>query len=161
MKQHLKTKLLATSGGALVLAMAAGGIAYASTGSSTPAPKAGSSASTTATRALRPADRPRLRREIRRVMRHTVHADLIVGTAHGFKTVEVDRGTLQSDTSNVLTIKRPDGPTVTATITSTTRFYGIAASALTAGDRTVIVQTGGDALVVAARPPSSTAGSGA
>ena len=41
-----------------------------------------------------------------------MHAELIVRTANGYRTVDVDKGRLKSDTSAVITIVRPDGPTV-------------------------------------------------
>ncbi|MGO9196978.1 MAG: hypothetical protein ACLQK4_07590 [Acidimicrobiales bacterium] len=158
MQSNLKTKLLGATGGALVLAMAAGGVSYASTGSgaATPATPVAASKTVTATQI----DRVLWRQEVRRVLRHTVHAELVVDTRHGFKTIDVDRGVVQSDVSNVLTIKRPDGPTVTATITGSTHFYGLSATQIGSGDRAIVIQTSGNALVVASKAPSSTSTSG-
>ena len=145
--------LLGATGAATVLALTAGGVAYASTNST------GSTASTASTTAATPTSRPAhghpwLRHEVRVVLRHTVHADLIVRTRHGYENLELDRGTLTSDAGNVLTITRPDGPSVTATVTAKTRFFGLPEAKLATGDKVLLVQTGGDALVVAARKPS-------
>jgi hypothetical protein len=153
MQSNLKTKMLGATGGALVLAMAAGGVAYASTPSSVTASKPAAATSTVS--ATHQIDRAKLRREVRRVLRHTVHAQLIVHTKGGFQTLDIDRGVVVSDSSKVLTIKRSDGPTVSATITGSTQFYGLTSSHIVAGDRAEIVQTGGNALLVASRAPKS------
>lgn len=150
-----KTRLLAFTGGAVVVALAAGGVSYATTPS---ASTASSSPKTAAVTTAKPGDKyPVLRRDFRKLVRHTVHADLIVKTPTGFKTVDIDRGKLTSVSSTSISLTRPDGPSVTATITSSTKFIGIPESKLAAGDRVLVVQTGGNAVLVGARLPKASA----
>ncbi len=154
MQSNYKTKMLGATGGALVLAMAAGGVAYASTGSSVTTSKPAAITSTVS--GAHQIGRAQLRREIRLVLRHTVHAQLIIHSKSGYVTLDVDRGVVVSDSSNVLTIKRSDGPTVSATITGSTQFFGLSSANIGAGDYAYIVQTSGNALLVASKAPSST-----
>ncbi|MHB8457855.1 MAG: hypothetical protein ACYDBS_09250 [Acidimicrobiales bacterium] len=163
MQNKLKSKLLATTGAAVVLTMAAGGVAYASTGTSTTTTTTSSSAPTrTVPAGLHSKCRHKapLRWEIRHLLRRTVHADLIVHARQGYQPFLYDRGVSQTDTASSITIKRPDGPIVSAAITSTTRFVGIKQAKLASGDRTIVVQSGGTALLIATRSPSSTSTSG-
>ena len=148
LSQLLKSKLLPVTAGALVVGLAAGGVAYASTPSATKAPAAASSA-TVATR------HPGIRADVW-LARHTVHAQLIVSTKNGYKTIEIDKGKLQSVSSATITIVRPDGPSVSATLTSTTKYFGLKESQLAPGDGVVLVQGAGNALYVASRAPTST-----
>ena len=160
----LKAKVAAAAGGAVVLAGAAGGIAYAATAGSSVAPVASAQLLGSAGKAaghMPGVRRPFLRHELRVVLRHTVHAQLIVRTKTGYKTIYVDRGVVTSDSGTTITIKRPDGPSVSATMTGSTRFVGLSRSQLVGGDRAILVQTGGDALVVVSRPhPPHTAANG-
>ncbi len=164
MSMGLKAKVAAAAGGAMVLAGAAGGIAYATTAGSSAAPAASAQllgSARTAGGHLPAAGRPFLRHEVRMVLRHTVHAELIVRTKRGYETVEVDRGVVTSDSGATITIRRPDGPSVSATVTGSTRFVGLSRSQLVSGDRAILVQSGGDALLVASRPhPPLTAANG-
>jgi len=154
-KHTWKKRLLAATSGAAVVAVAAGGVAMAST-PSTPTSSASSStsASTSAGSAGTAVSKADARQEIRWLARHTVHAELIVHTSSGYKTVDVDRGKLTAGNTKVLTIQRPDGPSVSADITSSTKFRGLPESKLRKGDTVVIVQTGGNAIVVWSRPPA-------
>jgi hypothetical protein len=155
-KQSIKKRLLAATAGTTVVALAAGGVAMASTPSPTKSPsKPSASASAPAgpSASTGRLGRHDLRQEIRWLATHTVHANLIVDTAHGYKTITIDRGSLTQGSSKSITITRPDGPKVSAVLTSSTRFPGLSESQLTKGDRVVLVQAGGNAVVVWARPP--------
>ena len=151
-KDLFKTKLLPVTAGAVVVALAAGGVAYASTPSTTSTPSSTSSS----TAAPSTAHRGELRAHVVWLVRHTVHAQLVVDTPKGFRTLTIDKGKLTSASSTTVTIKRPDGPSVSATITPTTKFIGLTESQLATGDGAIIVQHGGYALYVAARAPSTT-----
>jgi hypothetical protein len=85
------------------------------------------------------------------LMRRAVHGDLVVRDKQGqFVPVAFDRGTLVSHDGTTLTVKRPDGATVTSTLTDQTRFRGInSAAELRDGARTLVVSRDGKALVVA------------
>ena len=76
-------------------------------------------------------------------------------TKKGYETVEFDRGTLTSSTSSSITLTRPDGPTVSATITSGTRVRGVPENKWASSDRVLLVQSGGNALLVFTRPPAA------
>src|ERR1700689_3428427 len=94
-KNLLKTKLLPVTAGAAVVALAAGGVAYASTPSMTP-----SSATTTSVAAASSTAKAGiLRADVRRLARHTIHANLIVHTKKGFESVTIDKGRLTADSS--------------------------------------------------------------
>jgi hypothetical protein len=93
-----------------------------------------------------------------RLIRHTVHAQLIVGTKTGYETVTINRGKLESVSATSITLKRPDGPTVIESIGSSTRFRGLKESKLAAGDRVVTVQVGGATVLIGALPPKAAAG---
>lgn len=152
MKLKFSAKLLTVVGGTLVLALAAGGIAYASTNraASRPAAHGVALAARRAASAAHP-ERALVRQELHALVSRTVHAELIVKTKTGYKTVDVDRGVLTSTSGDVLTLTRPDGPTVSTTLTGTTKFLGLGESKLATGDKIVFVQSSGDALVVAAK----------
>jgi len=148
-----KSRLLAFTGGAVVVALAAGGVAYATAPSTaSPSATAKPGVAATATPALR---FPALRRDVRYLVRHTVHAELVVKLPGGYKTVDVDRGTLTSVSNTSITLTRPDGPMVSATITPQTRFFGLPEAKLSTGDRVIVVQTGGNAVLVGARAPQT------
>jgi hypothetical protein len=99
------------------------------------------------------------RRGLIRLARRTVHGELTVRTAKGFRTVTIDRGTVDSVSGDTLTMS--DGtPTatdqkVTITIPSSARVRNdrrpAALSSLTAGERVVVVQLP-QRTVVRARP---------
>src|SRR4029077_641182 len=60
---------------------------------------------------------------IQRLLHHSVHAEFVVkdGTS-GYVTVDLDRGAVQTVSSTSITVLRPDGVTVTAAVTSGTKF---------------------------------------
>ncbi|MGD0081577.1 MAG: hypothetical protein ABSD78_00075 [Acidimicrobiales bacterium] len=166
-KHSLKARLLAMTGGAVVIALAAGGVAMATTPSAAPAPAPSAQLSTASAASASSTilgganvSRGQLRQDVIWLVLHTVHANLIVDTAQGYKTLDIDKGSLKSDSSTSISIVRPDGPTVSATITSSTRFPGLPESQLKSGDRVVLAQgAGGNALVVWARAPAASSAS--
>ena len=157
-KEALRRRLLPVTAGAAVVALAAGGIAYASTPSAAPAPAAATTASTAGSASAR-LGRLGLRADVARLIRHTIHAQLIVHTKKGFETIDIDKGKLTTDSSTTITITRADGASVSATITSSTKFVGLKESKLGTGDGVILVQHGGDALYVAARAPNTSSNS--
>jgi hypothetical protein len=152
-KHLLRSRTLAIAGGLTVVALAAGGVAYATT---VTAPSS-APASATATAAKSATAGELIGRPWLRLIRHTVHAQLIVRTKHGYETVTIDRGTLETVSTTSITIKRPDGPVVSAAISTSTRFRGLAESRLGTGDRVLLVQTGGTAVLIGALPPKTSA----
>lgn len=151
--KHPGKKVLGTIGASTVLALAAGGVAAASSGGSPHSAEATVTASTSA----RPSSsgHPLLRR----VLRRTVHAQLVLrGKGGALETFDYDRGVLRSVTSTAIVIAPADAPTTTvsATITPKTRFFGLTESQLQAGDPVALVYQGSNAVIVGARAPRST-----
>lgn len=155
----IRTRVVAISGGLAAVALAASGVAYATTPGSPQAAASPVAAVTAATTGSASAGLHRYRHELRQLLRRTVHAQLVVRTKTGWETLDIDRGSLQSVSMTSITIKRPDGPTVTASVSSSTRFRGLPESGLARGDRVILVQTGGTAVVVGARAPRAATGS--
>jgi hypothetical protein len=146
-------KLIGAIGATTVLALAAGGMAAASSAGGTHSARATVTASTAAKPT--PSSHPL----IRRLLRRTVHAQFVVRAKGGaLETFDVDRGVLRSVTSSTIVIAPADAPTtvVSATITSKTHFRGLPEGQLQPGDRVVLVYQGGNAVVVRARAPKST-----
>lgn len=75
-------------------------------------------------------------------LHRAVHGDLIVRGAdgNGFENVTFDRGEVTAVSASSITIKRPDGPSVTKAIDANTKFRGVQSAAE--------VKTGKPALVV-------------
>jgi hypothetical protein len=150
-------KLLVAVGAATAVALAAGGVVAATSAGGPTTAAATLAASPAPTPAEHPlAAHPRLRRLLRR----TVHAEIVLRAKPGaLKTFDYDRGVLRSVSSaaNTISIAPADAPnsTVSAAITAKTRFRGIAESQLGPGDRVGLLQSGGDAVLVVARPPKS------
>jgi hypothetical protein len=144
---HSKRKLLGAMGGGMVLALAAGGVAAASSGGTAPP------ASTPAHHSS--ANHPWLRGLLRR----TVHAQFVLRAKGGtLQTVDYDRGVLRSVTSSDIVIVPADAPstTLSAAVTSMTRFRGLSESQLQPGDLVAMVYHDGNAVLVGARVPKST-----
>jgi hypothetical protein len=81
---------------------------------------------------------------LRRLMTRSVHASVVVKSKGGtYVTLTLDRGTIKSISSSSITILRPDGVTVTAPLTSSTKFLRSSESALAPGDKVVVVQESG------------------
>jgi hypothetical protein len=95
--------------------------------------------------------RPKARSLIRRLLRRSVHASFVVKEgSKGYVTVTLDKGKVQSVSTTSITVLRADGVTVTTGVTSTTKFLRTTESTLTAGERVVLVEVGGDARYVVA-----------
>lgn len=160
MKKH--TKFI--GGGLLALALAGGGAGTAAALAGPPTAARATTAPATAATAdialagssARPGHghRRALLGQLRRLFRHSEHAELLVTTPNrGEITVDVDKGTLTTISTSSIEITRPDGTAVSATITPSTHFFGLAESKLGPGDRVLLVQTGGNAVDVGALPP--------
>ncbi|MGH9103553.1 MAG: hypothetical protein ACRDYD_11325 [Acidimicrobiales bacterium] len=111
--------------------------------------------------------RGRARREaVLRRLAGAEHVEAIVRRRGGWVTVDADRGKVTgfaapgTQAAGEITLVRPDGVQVRATVTGATRFRGIAAGALVAGSQVVVVQSGGDALVVLVPPGRHATGQG-
>ncbi|HZQ27583.1 MAG TPA: hypothetical protein VFA94_07785 [Acidimicrobiales bacterium] len=79
-----------------------------------------------------------------------VHGDVIVRTKNGFENLTVDRGTLDAKDANSVTVKRPDGPSVTVKVDDKTRYRGAGSLAnLQTGQPVSVVSKDGTALIVA------------
>jgi hypothetical protein len=86
------------------------------------------------------------------LLRRAVHGDLIVRGKNGFENVTFDRGRLESRDGSTLTLKRPDGATVTLTVTDATKYRGVSGlDQLQTGRPTAVVSQDGKAVVVVQR----------
>lgn len=98
---------------------------------------------------------------LRKLLGRTEHASLTLrGKGGTWVTVTFDRGTIQSISPTSITIVRPDGVSVTAPVTPSTKFRRATESSLAAGDKVVVVQEGGSARAVLALGRRAAAGSG-
>jgi hypothetical protein len=99
---------------------------------------------------------------IRRLLRRSVHASLVVkdGTS-GYITVDIDRGAIKAVSTTSISIVRPDGVTVTDSVSSSTEFVRTTEASLKPGTRVVMIGAGGSARYViglrkvVAAPPST------
>lgn len=81
---------------------------------------------------------------LRHLLARSVHASIVVKSkGGGYVTLTLDRGTIQSISSTSITILRPDGVSITAPISSSTKFLRGTESSLAAGAKVVVVQEGG------------------
>ena len=97
------------------------------------------------------------------ILGRAVHGTFTVKGKDGqYKTVNYDRGTESSSDGTKLTIARPDGPSVTVTLTKDTKFKGVSdAAGLQTGRPTVVVSDkDGNALMVGQRDKAPGADSG-
>jgi hypothetical protein len=125
----------------VVAAVGVGGVAYAVTGSST--------AHTPAAHASHP--------HLRGLLRRADYAAIEVKVKGTWVTYDFDRGKVTAGSSTSVTLLRPDGVSVTETITPSTRFRGISnASELTVGRSARVISVGGTALRIAERRAAST-----
>ncbi|HLI45101.1 MAG TPA: hypothetical protein VKU92_11625 [Acidimicrobiales bacterium] len=146
------------AGGLLTLALAGGSagaaVAASDAGSATAAPAMTlSTAAPSTAHAHHLHWRRFLRRRVRELLRHSVHADFVVKHKGTWITISVDRGKLDQATSSSISLTRADGVTVSAQVTSSTKFFGIPENRLAAGDRVIVAQSGGKALDVLAFHP--------
>lgn len=152
-----RTMALVAAGATTAVVLGAGGVAAASAGGHAPTGVTvrTSSAMTTASASagkLPVGGHPALRR----LLHHTMEAQFVVRTKGGGReTFEYDRGVLRSVTSTSITITPAATPnsTVSATITSSTRFKGLPESQLQPGDHVALLYQGGNAVVVGAKAP--------
>jgi len=95
------------------------------------------------------------RHGLRALVRRAVHVEIVVAKpAGGFRTIDIDRGTVSAVSSTSITVTPPGGRApVTAAITSTTRQPG---GAVTQGEQVVLVSSDANALAV--RPLSGARG---
>lgn len=137
--------------GALCAAAGAGAGTIAAAGAATPHHAARSAAGTSgaAMRGTPARRRAGARRGgIIRLARRTVHAQLVVHTPRGFRTVTIDRGTLDSVSGRTLTVtdgtRHASDQKVTLTIPAHARVRNdrrpAALSSLHAGERVVVIQ---------------------
>ncbi|HLI59128.1 MAG TPA: hypothetical protein VKV21_05635 [Solirubrobacteraceae bacterium] len=107
---------------------------------------------------------PHARRGLARLARRTVHATLTVRTRDGFRTVTINRGTVDSVSGDTLTMtdgtRRRRDRRVTLTIPSDARVRNdrspASLSSLTAGERVVVVQLPKRTIVRAHAPKRAT-----
>ena len=77
------------------------------------------------------------------VLKGAIHGDLLVrGEDGATRTVTFDRGKLTAITANSITIERPDGVSVSKTLTDQTVFNGTPRDKLQAGMRVAVVSSG-------------------
>jgi hypothetical protein len=91
------------------------------------------------------------------VLGRVVHGDLVVrGKQGAFEKVTIDKGTVVSVSDSSLTVKRPDGVSVTVKLTPDTKRSG----EVKAGDRVMVLSRDGTALrvrAVNAKAPAASA----
>lgn len=105
-------------------------------------------AATTSSGAAKAHAHPGLRQRARRLLGRTVHGDFVVGTKHGFVTVTVDRGRVQSVNGQQLTLtegtKTQTYKTVTLTIPTNAKVRDdkrlVSLGAVKPGQRAMVVQ---------------------
>lgn len=150
------TKIFAVALSCLGLGAAGSAIASAGAASSSSA-TAGATGSAGAAR-VAAVDRAAWRRAFLRS--HAVHGDLVIYTKHGFKTIAMDRGFVDSVSGNALVMREGTAShtyrTVTLTIPGNARVINqgrnASLSQLTPGEHVVVVQGPVRTLVVARTP---------
>lgn len=100
-------------------------------------------------------------RHHRGAVRRAVHGDLVVRTKDGFENVTFDRGEVTAVGAGSITVKRPDGKTVTKKLTADTRFRGVgSAKEVKTGQPALVVSKGDTARLVAQRTADKAARAG-
>ncbi len=139
LRSHARLLAVAVS----CLALGAGASVIANAGAATSTSKRQSPAAKTAKA------HPRARlAELRRAVRGAVHADVVVHTKSGFKTLTVDRGFVASVSGNTLTLREATRKatyrTVSITVPSGARIrnrgQAAALTALTPGEHVLVLQ---------------------
>jgi hypothetical protein len=127
---------LAVAGGATAFVLTAGTFASASPTVSTPS-------ATTAAKAKHPDARAH------GLLRHSDYATVEVRRKGHWVTYVLNRGKVTAVSSGDITIKRPDGDTVTIALAPTTKYRGVSGeSGLKTGRRANVLSTNGTALRV-------------
>jgi hypothetical protein len=153
MTNYLKRHLKAVVAVSLGLAVVGGGTAAAAAAASANRPTL--EAATAPASSVSGAGKG-LHGPLGRLARRAVHGELTVHTKDGYQTVTFDRGAVTSANGTSITIRRPDGVSVTEALTPTTRYRGISgASAITTGKQAIVVSHDGTALLVAQRRVST------
>lgn len=129
--------------GALAV-LAAGGTAYAATGSSNGDGTPGSAAV---------AQLDSGRGHARALLRRADHATVELKVKGQWVTYTLDRGTVTAVSPTSITLARPDGQSVTETLTSQTRYRGVTSeAAIRTGRPALVVSEDGSALRVRQAP---------
>ncbi len=167
-KSHLANRVAAVVAAMVIAVGAVGGIAYAvSSGSSpaTPSSTSGtgappsSSGQSGASAQGSSTQKKHAGGALARLLARAVHAEVVVPMkGGGYRTVDLDRGTIEAVSSTSITIDPTGGgAAVTAAITSTT--HQPKKVALSKGETVVLVYSGGNALIVRPVKTSSTSSS--
>jgi len=96
---------------------------------------------------------PNLHRFIRR---HTIDAVITIKTKSGYETLDLARGTVGSISPSSITVDSPNGTSLTASITSATKFHNTTEAQLGVGDKVGVLAYEGVARWVNAPKPPST-----
>jgi hypothetical protein len=89
------------------------------------------------------------------LLRRAEHAEVILRTKTGFRTIYLDRGTVSSISPSSISLMRPDGVVVGAAIDSSTKFRGLPQSEVAVGDKALVIQSSGTAISVRSRTATS------
>lgn len=116
------------------------------------------SAATTTPSTTAPANGARAQKLRKFLRRHTVHSTITVKTKSGYETVDLARGTITAISSGSITVKSPDGVSLTATINDKTKFHNTTEQQLADGDKVGVLALDGVARRVNA-PPTTSSGS--
>jgi hypothetical protein len=133
-------------------ALGAAGTAYAATGSSS-----GGSTPASATPAVtpgRPGGRTGAagRHHPRNLLQRADHATIELKVKGQWVTYTLDRGKVTAVSSSSITLARPDGRSVTETITPSTRYGGVAEGQVKTDRPAVVISDQGTALRINQRP---------
>ena len=158
MKKHIL--LASIAGGALTAGVIAAAVLPGAGSSSAPnsSATAPTSFAANATKTSHPHQRtfPLKNRELkwaRGIAKRAVAATITVRAKdHSFKTIDIYRGTITSISSGSITLSDPDGQSVTATITSSTKFLGKNKTKVVDGSKAILVVSSGNADLIWSHP---------
>lgn len=90
------------------------------------------------------------------IRRHTVDATFTIKTKNGYETLDLARGTVGSISPTSITVDSPNGSTLTASITSATKFHNTSVNQLANGDKVGVLASNGVARSISApKAPAS------
>jgi len=160
---HLGKKAVAVVIGATVVLGGAGAAAWAETSSASAVSTPTTPVAPAATPAVTPGAGTRARVRAGALLGRIDHGVVEVKDASGaWITVDYDRGKLASVSGNALTLARPDGQSVTLTVTPTTTFRGVTSEAgLVVGRPTIIVSNPDGSARIVAQGTGARGGAGA